>query len=86
LGCPNYSNGSGYAGHDDIVEALGHAGQEHLVPGDSLAFRARDGGDAFDALQSDFERIILPAFDRSEKDFRAAVDSAVRRLRERRGW
>jgi hypothetical protein len=86
LGCPNYSAGSGYVGHTDLVEALGRAGEEQLIAGEGMSFEARYGGDAFEALCTDLELIILPVLDASELDFRAAVDVAGVRLRQRRGW
>jgi hypothetical protein len=86
LGCPNYSYGAGYVGHEDVIAALGRLGEERLVPGQYLAYKARDGGDPFDALYFDLREIILPVLDRSEDDFRLAIDKALRQLRERRGW
>lgn len=80
LGCPNYSVGSGYVGHDGLIEALGRAGDEQLIAGVGLSFRARDGGDPVDALCTDLKRIILPVLDASEDDFRAAIAAASVRL------
>lgn len=86
LGCPNYSLGRGYAGHQDVVWALGHSGSEQLVAGEELEFVARNGGDPFAALSTDLETLIFPAFDRSEKDFHRAVAAAVEHVRDVRGW
>ena len=85
LGCPNYTLGHGYAGHADLVWALGHAGQEQLVEGEWLAYVARSGGDPFGALRADLEHIVLPTLDRSEAEFRAAVAAAVQRAQSRLG-
>lgn len=86
LGCPNYSDGSGYVGHDDLLWALDAADTAHLVPGDFLAYRARDGGDPFEALRADFEQVVLPALDVSEDAFRHALGRALAHLRQSRGW
>jgi hypothetical protein len=81
LGCPNYSTGHGYAGHDDVIQALGADGRQQLVAGEGLAFRARGGGDSFEALRQDLERIILPALDDSEDRFLASLQRACERVR-----
>jgi hypothetical protein len=86
LGCPNYAAADGYVGHDDLIWALGHEGKEQLVEGDWHSFRARDGGNVFDALRADLELIILPVLDRSEEAFRTAVAGARAHLQEKRGW
>ena len=78
LGCPNYSEGNGYAGHDDIVRTLGFAGQEALVHGEQLGFVSRSGGDAFEALGADLSQIVFPELDRSETSFREALARAVK--------
>ena len=78
LGCPNYSIGNGYAGHQDVVTALGYSGQEELVEGEFLEFIARNGGDPFEALRSDLNRLILPQLDRGEAAFRESLGRAVR--------
>jgi len=77
LGCPNYSRGRGYAGHNHLIWALGAEGKEQLVPGDWVSFRARTGGDPFDALRNDLVSIVLPALDASELDFLASLSRAV---------
>jgi hypothetical protein len=78
LGCPNYSAGKGYAGHNDLVRSLDHAGTEHLIPAaEGLSYQARVGGSPFDALQHDLEEIILPALVASEARFLAALAEAV---------
>ena len=83
LGGPNYSEGAGYAGHTDMFWALGRAGEATLVPSDSLSFKARDGGDAFEALLTDFETIILPALQESPNDFSAALARAHRKFQDK---
>ena len=77
LGCPNYSVGEGFAGHDDLIAALGAAGTERLISGTWSSFIAREGTDAFEALSADLEQIILPALTRSEATFRLALANAV---------
>lgn len=86
LGCPNYSVGRGYAGHGDVIWALGRAGTEQLIAGQGLEFVARDGGDPFAALSADLETLIFPAFDRSEQAFRGIIDAAVKHVHDVRGW
>jgi hypothetical protein len=81
LGCPNYSAGAGYAGHDDLVWALGATGKEQLVAGEWLSFKARDCNDPFDALRHDLESIVLSALDESEVQFLASLQRAVDRAR-----
>jgi hypothetical protein len=83
LGCPNYSVGQGFAGHEDLFSALGHANRAHLVKGDFPAYRARDGGDPFVALEDDLRRIVLPALQASERDFHTAVGRAHARFQNR---
>jgi len=86
LGCPNYSLGNGFAGHNDLVRALGYEGREDLVEGERLEFVSRSGRDAFAALRSDLESLILPVFDRSETEFRSALAVAVRDAHARLGF
>ena len=87
LGCPNYSRGSGFAGHEDLFAELGYSGQELLVrasdePG-HLAYVGKDGRAPFEALHADLERVVLPALHRSDHDFLGALDRAVARHQER---
>jgi hypothetical protein len=70
----------------DLVWALGAEGKERLVEGEWLAYRARDGGDPFAALQTDLEEFVLPALDASESGFLASLARARQHLREKRGW
>jgi hypothetical protein len=77
LGCPNYSLGKGFAGHESLARALGVGGQEELVEGKHLEFQSRIGRDPFLALRSDLANLFLPVLDRSEQDFRAAIARAV---------
>jgi len=86
LGCPNYSIGTGYVGHQDLMKVLGAAEAGSLVPGNHLAYRHRDGEDPFEALVDDFRRFVLPMLDRSEADFREAVVAALALQKEWRGW
>jgi hypothetical protein len=77
LGCPNYSDGRGYAGHEDLVWAIDAAAQARLVAGEFLSCRSKLGGDPFDALKADLVEIVLPALDASEAKFRKALRRAV---------
>lgn len=86
LGCPNYSDGSGFVGHDDMIGALGCAGEQELVSGHGLGYGAWYGGDAFDALRSDLECIILPVLDASEVAFLSAIAAARASIVQARGW
>jgi len=87
LGCPNYTTGDGYAGHEDLIWALGSAGTEALVPAKPhagvfvgpLSYVNREGGDAFAALGLDLERIILPSLGRSESEFYDSLARAVKK-------
>jgi hypothetical protein len=82
LGCPNYSEGRGYASHTDMFWALGRAGEARLIPGDSLSYKASDGGDPFDALFADFEQVILPALQESPDTFSAALARAHKKFQD----
>jgi hypothetical protein len=86
LGCPNYSAGGGYAGHGDLVAALGAAGREHLIEGPHLDFVSRNGEPAFDSFRADLETFILPALDRSAEQFHASLAAAVRTGQARLGF
>jgi hypothetical protein len=86
LGCPNYSAGRGFAGHGDLVAALGAAGREKLIEGPHLEFVSRNGGPAFDAFHADLETFILPALDRSTEEFHASLAAAVRTGQARLGF
>jgi len=81
LGGPNYSVGRGYAGHHHLIWALGAEGTEQLVAGDSVSFKARTGGDAFEAFRHDLESIVLPALDASEARFLVSLGRAVDKAR-----
>jgi hypothetical protein len=86
LGCPNYSVGEGFAGHHDLIAALGAAGTERLISGPWPSFVDRDGTDAFEALSADLEQVILPALTRSEASFRLALANAVHEHQGRLGF
>ncbi|MBL8898637.1 MAG: hypothetical protein JNM84_13455 [Planctomycetes bacterium] len=86
LGSPNYSIGAGYAGHEDMVWAIGRSGEESLVSEGYIDCVSRDGGDAFEALRKDLETIVLPVLDASRANFEEAIERAVARVRARRGW
>lgn len=73
LGCPNYSEGNGYAGHSDVIKHLGCSGVERLIGEEYGRFRDRHGGDPFDAFKHDLERILLPALKASKSAFRDAI-------------
>lgn len=79
LGCPVYEMGDEHAGHDELLTELGAEGLAMLVPGEIVSFRARDGGDPFDALRMDLERLVLPVLGRSMSELRGAIDRAVAR-------
>jgi hypothetical protein len=51
-----------------------------------LAYRDRQGGHAVEALRDDLERIVLPALDASEEEFRLAIARARTQLQAKRGW
>lgn len=82
LGCPNYSEGHGYAGHEDLFWALGQEGEAWLREGEFLSYHARDGGDPFRALKHDLEAVILPALEDSPKDFSKALARAHRKFQD----
>jgi hypothetical protein len=86
LGCPNYSEGKGFAGHSDMVWALGYEGKAQLVSGEWLSFVAKDGGNPFDALRADLELLVLPALQESESTFRLALRRAVKKFQESLGF
>ena len=86
LGCPNYSVGQGFGGHDDLIASLGAAGREKLISGPWPSFVGREGADAFEALSADLEQIILPALTRSEASFRRALAKAVQEHQGRLGF
>jgi len=83
LGSPNYSEGRGYAGHEGLFWALGRDGEARLVPGEYDSYIAGDGGNPFDALETDLRGVILPALRTSEVDFRSAIARAYRRFQDR---
>jgi hypothetical protein len=74
--------GRGYAGHDRLVVALGRSGEERLVETRRFSWGARDGGDPFNALLHDLERIVLPPLDKSESEFRVSLARAVTDFRK----
>ena len=86
FGCPNYTVGSGFAGHDAVMDALGARGRARLVPGPWPTFVASDGSDVFDAFADDLEQFLFPVLTRSEEQFRAALTKAVRDRLERLGF
>jgi hypothetical protein len=47
-----------------------------LVSGEFLSFEDKLGGNPFDALKYDSQKILLPALQRAETDFRAAIRKA----------
>ncbi len=91
LGCPSYSEGYGYAGHEDLFWALGHEGEMRLVHdyvegkpsyAQSLHYKAKDGGDPFDAFLFDLEQVILPALKASQTEFSAALARAHKKFQK----
>lgn len=83
LGTPNYSRGHGYASHDRVLVALGLEDKSRLTRPDDFTYAAKDGGDPFQALFDDFRDLIIPVLERSEDDFFAAIDKAVREFQDR---
>lgn len=80
LGCPCYAEGKGGADHTNMFWALGRAGEAQLIPGEFISYKAKDGGDAFDALFADFEQVILPALQESPENFSAAIARARKKF------
>jgi hypothetical protein len=80
LDCPNYTEGHGYAGHSELIAALQSGIEPKLVPNGPISYWAADGGDAFDALMYDLERIVLPALKHDPAEFSAALAQAHRRF------
>src|SRR5262245_22389401 len=85
LGCPNYSDGRGHAGHEDLVWAIDAAAHARLEAGEFLSCRSKLGGDPFDALKADLVEVVLPALDASETKFRKALRRAVHKGRRGTG-
>jgi hypothetical protein len=86
LGCPNYSVGQGFAGHQDLIAELGHTGEEQLVSGSDLSYVGKDDQNPFDALIADLQEFIVPWIEKSEESFLAALRRAVARHHERLGF
>jgi hypothetical protein len=86
LGCPNYSVGAGFAGHDDLMNTLGAQGNSRLVPGPWPTYVASDGSDVFDALAADLERFLIPVLMRSEEEFRTALAKTIGERLDRLGF
>ena len=76
LGCPNYSEGHGYAGHGGLISAIDSDAQPRLVPNGPISYCAVDGGDPFDALMHDLERTILPSLKNDSAAFRVSLARA----------
>ncbi len=86
LGCPNYSVGNGYAGHQDLIAELGHGSEELLIPGPHLSYIGKSNLDAFEALGRDLEAYVVPALVKSEHAFEDAVRRAVGAAHKRLGF
>jgi len=78
--------GQGFAGHQDLIAELGHAGEEQLVPGSDLSYVGKDDQNPFDALIADLQEFIVPLIEKSEESFLAALGRAVARHHERLGF
>ena len=76
LGCPNYSEGNGYAGHGGLMSAVDPDAEPRLVPNGPISYCAVDGGDPFDALMYDLEQTILPALKRDPAGFSVSLAQA----------
>jgi len=76
LGCPNYSVGNGYAGHQDLIAQLGHGSEELLIPGPHLSYIGKNNLDAFEALGRDLEAYVVPALLESEHAFEDGITSS----------
>jgi len=86
LGCPNYSVGQGFAGHQDLIAELGHAGEEQLVPGSDLSCVGKEDQNPIDALIADLQAFIVPSMEKPDESFLAALRRAVARHHERLGF
>ncbi len=78
LGCPNYTAGKGYAGHEGLMSVLGCGEESSLIPGEWPDYVARDEGSSFDALFNDLSSLILPQFRKSKQEFENAINKAYR--------
>jgi len=85
LGCPNYSVGTGFAGHCDLMDTLGAQGSSHLIPGPWPTYVSADGSDVFEALAADLERFLIPVLMRSEEEFRAGLAKTIGERLDRLG-
>jgi hypothetical protein len=83
LGCPNYTEGHGYAGHSDLIAELDPSFEPRLVTDSGMDYHARDGGDAFDALFEDLQNIILPTLENTPEEFSRALANAHKRMFDR---
>ena len=76
LGCPNYSEGKGYAGHCDLMSFIDPCAVPKLVPNGSISYCSAQGGDPFEALLYDLEHTILPALKKDSIAFSSALAKA----------
>ena len=83
MGVPNYSRGHGYASHHRVLAALGVEEKSMLIQPDHFAYSAKNGGNTFQALYEDLRDLIIPVLERSEDEFCAAIDTAVKEFQER---
>jgi len=80
FGCPNYTEGNGYAAHGALILALVPNAELRLIPSGFVSYCAADGGDSFDALKEDLEQIILPALRDDPEGFSSALAKARFRI------
>jgi hypothetical protein len=83
MGVPNYTTGHGYASHHRVLAALGVERESMLIQPDHFSYSAKNGGDAFLALYEDLRDLVIPVLERSEDDFRAAINTAAKEFRDR---
>ena len=83
MGVPNYTRGHGYASHHQVLAALGVEKESMLTQPDHFSYSAKNGGDTFQALYEDLRDLVVPFLERSEDDFRAAIDTAAKEFQDR---
>lgn len=84
LGCPNYTEGKGFAGHSRLIAKLNQDYEPSLVSdGSGITYCSADGGDAFLALRDDLDKLILPAFRDAPEAFSDALVRAHKEFMRR---
>ena len=72
--------GHGYAGHARVMTEIETKCKPRLIPDDFISYDAVDGGDPFDALQSDLETYFLPLLSNDPDALDAAITRAARAI------